>query len=101
MLVLHGITFDHDRIGHACRRAAVKRLYLFGSILTDRFAPDSDIDLLVETDPAKPAGLLALGGLQMDLAEILGRQVHLTLLTGVPSKDRPELLAHARALDAA
>lgn len=101
MLRLHDITFDLTRIGDACRRVGVVRLYVFGSILTDRFRPDSDIDLLAETDPRRPPGLLALGGLQMDLSELLGRTVHLTLLGGVPANERPAVLASARMLDAA
>jgi uncharacterized protein len=101
VLTLHGITFDLARIRDACRRAGAARLYLFGSILTDRFGDGSDIDVLVETDPGRPAGLLALGGLQMDLSELLGRPVHLTLLGGVPAGERARVLAQARMLDAA
>lgn len=101
MVTLHGITFDTARIAAACRRAGVVRAYLFGSILTDRFGPDSDIDLLVETDPTRRPGLLTLGGLQMDLSDLLGRTVHLTLLEGVPSTERRAALAGARALQAA
>lgn len=101
MLRLHGITFDLPRIAAACREAGVVRVFLFGSILTDRFREDSDIDLLVETDPDRPPGLLALGGLQMDLSDLLGRTVHLTLLGGVPASERPAVLARARMLDAA
>jgi len=101
MLDLHGITFDLGRIADACRRAGVVRLYIFGSILTDRFGADSDIDLLIEADPRHPVGLFALGGLQMDLAELLGRTVHLTLLGGVPASQRAAVLAKARMLDAA
>lgn len=101
MLRLHDIHFDLPRIAATCRRVGVVRLFLFGSILTDRFRPDSDIDLLVETDPLHPPGLLALGGLQMDLSELLGRTVHLTLLGGVPVHERPAVLAKARMLDAA
>lgn len=101
MLRLHGITFDLSKIVAACRRAGVVRVFLFGSILTDQFQEDSDIDILVETDPLRPPGLLTLGGLQMDLSDLLGRPVHLTLLGGVPASERPEVLAHARMLDAA
>ncbi|CAN5729716.1 hypothetical protein BH11PLA1_BH11PLA1_05870 [soil metagenome] len=100
-LDLHGITFDLPRIADACRRAGVVRLYVFGSILTDRFRDDSDIDLLIESDPRRPVGLIALGGLQMDLAELLGRAVHLTMLGGVPAGGRAGVLAKARMLDAA
>lgn len=98
---LNGINFDPDRIATLCSGAGVMRLFVFGSILTDRFGPESDIDLLVETDPLHPPGLLALGGLQMDLSELLGRTVHLTLLGGVPANERPAVLARARVLDAA
>lgn len=101
MLILHDIKFDVDRIRAACRGAGVVRLYLFGSILSDRFRSDSDIDILVETDPLHPPGLLVLGGLQMDLTELLGRNVHLTLLGGVPAVERANVLASARMLDAA
>ncbi|MFM9958109.1 MAG: nucleotidyltransferase family protein [Phycisphaerales bacterium] len=101
MLRLHDIAFDPADITAACQRAGVIRLFLFGSILTDRFNPDSDIDVLVETDPVDPPGLLTLGGLQMDLSELLGRTVHLTLLGGVPASERPGVLARARMLDAA
>lgn len=100
MLRLHDVTFDLARIGAACRRAGVARLYVFGSILSDRFRPDSDIDCLVENDPRRPSGLFALGGLQMDLTELLGRTVHLTMLGGVPASERPAVLAQARMLDA-
>lgn len=34
-----------------CRQYKVKRLYAFGSVLTDRFAPNSDVDLIVEFNP--------------------------------------------------
>ncbi len=98
---LHGLQFDLPRIADTYRRAGLLRAYLLGSILTDRFGPDSDIDVLVEPDPARPAGLFALGGLQMDLTELLGRQVHLTMLGGIPERERPAELAHARALNAA
>ena len=98
---LHGIDFDLGRIAALCRDSGVLRAWVFGSILTDRFDATSDIDMLVETDPRHPRGLFALGGLQMDLSELLGREVHLTLLGGVPTADRGALVKGARLLDAA
>lgn len=100
-MVINDVTFPIDAIDQLCREAGVVRLYAFGSILTRRFRPDSDVDLLVETDPLNPPGLLRLGGLQMDLSDLLGRNVHLTLLGGVPAATRAQVLAHARRLDAA
>ncbi|TCZ65203.1 nucleotidyltransferase [Flaviaesturariibacter aridisoli] len=35
-------------IAALCQRHGVRRLYVFGSILSDRFSEDSDIDLLVD-----------------------------------------------------
>lgn len=93
---LNGIEFDADAIAAACREAGVIRLWIFGSVLSDRFGPESDIDVLVETDPLRPSGLLALGGLQMDLCDILGRRIHLTTLRGLPPDIRPRILAGAR-----
>lgn len=98
---IHDIEFDLEAIRELCRGAGVVRAHLFGSILTDRFGPDSDIDVLVETEPGRPPGLLALGRLQTDLSDMLGRTVHLTLLSGLPAEQRRPLLERARALDAA
>jgi uncharacterized protein len=100
-MVLNGIQFDLAKIAALCRKAGVVRAYLFGSVLTDRFRADSDIDILVETEGGQPVGLLTLGGLQMDLTELLGHPVHLTLLSGLPRTDREVVLRKARALIAA
>ncbi|HEX8316210.1 MAG TPA: nucleotidyltransferase domain-containing protein [Flavisolibacter sp.] len=34
-----------------CARHRVKRLYVFGSLLTDRFEGDSDVDFIVDFEP--------------------------------------------------
>ena len=38
-------------IGQLCAAHRVKKLYAFGSVLTDKFTPQSDIDLIVEFLP--------------------------------------------------
>lgn len=38
-----------------CRQHKVKRLYAFGSVLTDRFAQNSDVDLIVDFEPLDTA----------------------------------------------
>jgi len=42
------IEFSQEELEAICRRRAVKRLALFGSVLRDDFGPDSDVDVLVE-----------------------------------------------------
>jgi uncharacterized protein len=34
-----------------CAQHKVRRLYVFGSVLTDRFRNDSDVDLIVDFEP--------------------------------------------------
>ncbi len=90
-MVASGAKFPTERIAGACRRAGVTRLWLFGSAVRGESA--GDIDMLVET--GQPVGLLALGGLQMDLVDVFGKPVHLTPLGGVPERERPTILAEA------
>lgn len=48
------IEVNLQRIIDLCRRHKVKTLSVFGSILTDRFNDDSDVDLLVDFTPNDP-----------------------------------------------
>jgi len=60
-----------------CVRNHIRKLSLFGSVVTPRFGPDSDVDVLVEFEPDKVPGLLTLAGMEMELSELLGRKVDL------------------------
>ena len=48
------IELNLQRIFDLCRSHRVKSLSVFGSILTDRFNDRSDVDLLVDFEPADP-----------------------------------------------
>lgn len=72
----HGINFDREMIANFCRRHGITTLSLFGSILRDDFSPKSDVDVLVEFLGPTPS-LLDLGGMQVELSELLGRTVDL------------------------
>lgn len=69
--------FDSEKIAEFCRRHGVRTLSLFGSILREDFGPDSDVDVLVEFGPEGSPSLLDLGGMLVELTEMLGRQVDL------------------------
>lgn len=90
-----------DSMRRRLEQAGVLRAWVFGSAVHGTMRPGSDVDLLIETDREHPLGLLALGRLQMDLTDMAGRPVHLTLLGGVPASARKDLLHHSRALHAA
>ena len=51
------IELDRTHIAGFCRRHGIRRLSLFGSVLTKRFGPDSDLDVLVEFEPDTRIGL--------------------------------------------
>jgi predicted nucleotidyltransferase len=59
-----------------CRRHHIRRLGLFGSVLTDHFRPDSDIDVLVEFEEGHTPGL-AFFGMEEELSSLMGRKVDL------------------------
>ena len=70
-------TLPMEEIVAFCQRHRIRRLALFGSALGDSFGPDSDVDVLVKFAAGVRPGLFALGGMQMDLSELLGREVDL------------------------
>ena len=51
------IELNLEKIYELCRKYKVKTLSVFGSILTDRFNDDSDVDLLVTFIPHDPDSL--------------------------------------------
>lgn len=88
-------------IADFCRRHAVARLSLFGSVLRADFSPSSDIDVLVEFLPGKASGFIAFAGLQLELSGILGRTVDLRTPADLSGYFRDEVLREARLLHAA
>jgi len=95
------IEIPQDRIVDLCRRFHVSRLALFGSVLGDRFGPDSDIDVLVTFDPHAQVGFLTLSRLQRELTQILDRTVDLVPETGLKPLIRDEVIASSQVIYAA
>ncbi len=50
---MHLVELNINRIIELCRRFNVRKLWIFGSILTNRFNENSDIDLCVDFDKSK------------------------------------------------
>lgn len=61
------------------RRQGVARVAVFGSVARGDDTPSSDVDLLLDLDPANIPTLLGYVGIQMDLGTLLGREVHLAV----------------------
>ncbi len=69
---------------------------VFGSVARGEADSMSDVDFLVRMEPGR--SLLDLGGLLMDLQDLLGRQVDLVADNGLRSRIRDQVLSEAITL---
>jgi hypothetical protein len=60
-----------------CRRNGIRKLSLFGSVLTERFSDTSDIDLLAEFEPECKVGYVRMAAMERELSDLFGRKVDL------------------------
>ena len=90
------IDLPEEKITDFCRRNRIARLSLFGSVLREDFNEDSDIDVLVEFEPAHVPGFLRLAGMEMELSELLGgRKVDMRTPDELSRYFRSEVMASA------
>ena len=54
-----------------CQRHGIRKIALFGSVLTDRFSEASDIDVLVEFHPHERVGYFRLADIENELSQLL------------------------------
>lgn len=84
-----------DILRLAAHRGA-RNVRLFGSLARGEARPESDVDFLVDLEPGH--SLLDLGGLLMDLQNLLGRKVDVVTEAGLRERLRPHILKEARSL---
>ncbi len=77
--------FNMKKISDFCRKWEISNLALFGSVLTDEFGPDSDIDVLVTFVPDARHTLFDLVRMQRELEEIFNRSVDIVSRRGIES----------------
>ncbi len=66
------LSFDQRAIAQFCESHHIRRLALFGSHLKGTASPQSDIDLLVEFEPAHMPNLLSVAAMEIELSRLLG-----------------------------
>jgi predicted nucleotidyltransferase len=75
--MLDRITIPQDKIISFCKNWGITKFAVFGSVLRDDFASDSDIDILVTFRPDVKYGFADLAAMERELEVILGREVDL------------------------
>lgn len=95
------IDLPRNEIIAFCRRHKVTKLALFGSVVSDTFGPDSDVDVLVTFAPDAQVGFLRLSRMQRELARLLGHSVDLVPESGLKPLIRDEVLPDSQVIYAA
>ena len=85
-----------DEILQIAARYGAKNVRLFGSTARGEAGPQSDVDILV--DLAAGRSLLDLGGLLMDLQELLGCRVDVVTEAGLRPRIRERVMQEATPL---
>jgi len=88
------LNINRSAVRETVSRFRTVNLRVFGSALHGTDRDGSDLDLLVDALPG--ATLFDLGGLQVELEDLLGVQVDLLTPGDLPPKFRDQVLAEAR-----
>lgn len=59
-----------DALATFCQEHGIKWLAVFGSAPREDFGPESKIDALIEFEPDRIPGLLAVTGIELELSEL-------------------------------
>ena len=83
------IPIPYAQVAEFCRRNRIRWLALFGSVLSDDFGPDSDVDVLVRFEPDAPWDLWDIPTMQEELRAMFGREVDLVDKDAVEQSQNP------------
>lgn len=98
MTVTH-VEIPEAEIAKICQRNGIRKLALFGSVLTSRFSESSDIDVLVEFQPDAHVGFFRLADIEDELSRLLGgRRVDLRTPMDLSRHFREQVVRDALAV---
>ena len=89
------LRISQGKLAEFCKRNHIRKLSLFGPAIRDDLSPDSDLDVLVEFEPARIPGLIKLAGMEIELSEIFGRKVDLRTAEDLSKYFRQEVVKSA------
>jgi predicted nucleotidyltransferase len=88
-----------DDINKLCLQNKVKTLYVFGSVLTDRFTTKSDIDLVVDIDSTDPFDYAdSYFNLKFALQDLFKRKIDLLENKAIKNQYIRENIEHSKVL---
>jgi len=97
------IPIDREKIAEFCRARQVTEIALFGSVLSDDFDSDSDVDVLVSFAPEAHWSLFDVVEMKEELEDIFGRKVDLVTRRAIESSRnymrRKAILSSAEVID--
>jgi hypothetical protein len=76
-MVTARIPIPEDRVAAFCQKWHIAEFALFGSVLTDEFRPDSDVDVLMTFATDDRWSLWDLSRMREELKAMFGREVDL------------------------
>jgi len=91
-----------EALAHFCKKYGVKKISLFGSVLTDRFGEKSDVDILVKFEEGYQATLFTISEMEEELSKLFGgRKVDVRTSQDLSRYFRSEVEKEAEELYAA
>jgi hypothetical protein len=91
------IPIPKEAIADFCRAHHIRRLAVFGSVLRSDFAPESDVDVLVEFEPGATVGLRFFA-IEQELSQLLGYKVDLNTPGFLSRYFRDKVIAEAESV---
>lgn len=91
------IPLSQEKLEAFCERNHIRKLALYGSVLRDDFTPNSDIDVLVEFDPAAIIGWKIVS-IADEFSKLLGREVDFGTFDGLNPHIRDAVLRNIQVL---
>ena len=89
------IEIDKEQLAAFCRKHHLTKLALFGSVLTDQFGPESDVDVLFDYDQDHIPTLFDVAAMEEELSTIIGRKVDMRTAQDLSRFFREEVVRNA------
>jgi predicted nucleotidyltransferase len=78
-----------------CIQHHIVKLSIFGSVLSEDFSPESDVDILIEFEPDNVPGFFGLAEMEEKLSQLFGREVDIRTSKDLSRYFRDEILRKA------